>query len=157
VKLVGCRRHFRQSAGSLPPAPSGSDIDRLVEEAMKAALAGEVRDDINFGEYASLFGFFRSAVMQEGRLLEMAIEQAVRKNPDLNLLPTKPMPIVPAAQEMLRRSRASRLPTRPSVKQTRRTWFGTMRAAGFPVCASADKLAGFDTPRGLPECDAERA
>lgn len=31
---------------------------------MKAALAGEVLDDSTFGEYASLFGFFRSAVMQ---------------------------------------------------------------------------------------------
>jgi hypothetical protein len=52
----------------------------------------------------ALFGFFRSAVMQEGRLLELAIEQAVQKNPDLRLLPTKPMPIVPAAQEMLKRT-----------------------------------------------------
>jgi TolB-like protein/class 3 adenylate cyclase len=33
----------------------------------------------------------------------------------------------------------------------------TMRAAGFPVCASAAKLAEFDTPDRLPECDAERA
>lgn len=71
---------------------------------MKAALAGESRDDITFGDYASLFGFFRSAVMQEGRLLEMAIEQAVQNNPDLKLLPTKAMPIVPAAQEMLKRT-----------------------------------------------------
>jgi len=102
VRLAGYRRHFRQSAAFLPSGRS--DIDRLVEEAMKAALAGEGRDDITFGEYASLFGFFRSAVMQEGRLLEMAIEQAVQKNPDLKLLPAKPMPIVPAAQEMLKRT-----------------------------------------------------
>ncbi|AID30403.2 hypothetical protein BFX40_02470 [Mesorhizobium sp. SEMIA 3007] len=71
---------------------------------MKAALAGEVRGDITFGEYASLFGFFRSAVMQEGRLLEMAVELAVQRNPNLKLLPTKAMPIVPAAQEMLKRT-----------------------------------------------------
>ncbi|MER8882994.1 hypothetical protein [Mesorhizobium sp. M0816] len=71
---------------------------------MKAALAGDVRGDITFGEYASLFGFFRSAVMQEGRLLELAIGQAVQKNPDLKLLPTTAIPIVPAAQEMLKRT-----------------------------------------------------
>lgn len=104
VRLAGYRRHFRQSAGSLPLTPSGSDIDRLVDEAMKGALAGEIRDDSTFGQYASLFGFFRSAVMQEGRLLELAIEQAVRGNPILKLLPTKAMPIVPAALEMLRRT-----------------------------------------------------
>lgn len=104
LRLAGYRHHFPQSAGSLPPGPSDTNIDRLVHEAMKASLAGEVRDDITFGEYASLFGFFRSAVMQEGRLLELAIEQAVQKYPNLKLLPTKPMPIVPAAQEMLRRT-----------------------------------------------------
>lgn len=104
VRLAGYRRHFRQSAGSLPPGPSDNDIDRLVGEAMRAALAGEVRDDITFGDYASLFGFFRSAVMQEGRLLELSIEQAIQKNPNLKLLPTKAMPIVPAAQEMLKRT-----------------------------------------------------
>ncbi|MFU0504609.1 hypothetical protein [Pseudaminobacter sp. NGMCC 1.201702] len=71
---------------------------------MKAARAGEARDDSTFGDYASLFGFFRSAVMQEGRLLETAIEQAVQGNPDLKLLPTKAVPIVPAAQEMLKRT-----------------------------------------------------
>ena len=104
ARLPGYRRQFVQPKVFVPPGPVDNDIDRLVDEAMKAALAGESRDDITFGDYASLFGFFRSAVMQEGRLLEMAIEQAVQKNPDLKLLPTKPMPIVPAAQEMLKRT-----------------------------------------------------
>ncbi|MER9481935.1 hypothetical protein NKI74_21400 [Mesorhizobium sp. M0494] len=70
---------------------------------MNAALAVEVRRDITFGEYASLFGFIRSTVMHESRLLELAIGQAVQKNPDLKLLPTTAMPIVPVAQEMLKR------------------------------------------------------
>lgn len=109
VRLAGYRRHFRQSTGSPPLASTDNDTDRLVEEAMKAALAGETRDDVTFGEYASLFGFFRSAVMQEGRLLEMAIEQAVQRNPDLKLLTPKPMPIVPAAQEMLKRTPADEI------------------------------------------------
>lgn len=104
ARLAGYRRQFVQPKVFVPPGPAHSDVDRLVDEAMKAALAGESRDDITFGDYASLFGFFRSAVMQEGRLLEMAIEQAAQENPDLKLLPTKPMPIVPAAQEMLKRT-----------------------------------------------------
>jgi hypothetical protein len=98
------RRLFRQSTALPSPTVPNGDTDRLADDAMKAALAGEVRDDSTFGEYASLFGFFRSAVMQEGRLLETAIEQATQENPDLKLLPTKPMPIVPAAQEMLKRT-----------------------------------------------------
>jgi hypothetical protein len=99
---------LRQSTGS-PPASIDIATDRLVEEAMQAALAGEARDDITFGEFASLLGFFRSAVMQEGRLLELAIEQAALKNPDLKLVPAKPMPIVPAAQEMLKRTPADEI------------------------------------------------
>lgn len=105
ARLSGYRRHFPRSTGlQPPPSMSGNDIGRLADEAMKAALAGETRDDSTFGNYTSLFGFFRSAVMQEGRLLETAIEQAVQGNPDLKLLQTKPMPIVPAAQEMLKRT-----------------------------------------------------
>jgi hypothetical protein len=79
-------------------------VASLVDDAMTAALAGETRDDSTFGEYASVFGFCRSAVMQEGRLLEDSIALAVRRDPDLMLLPPKPMPIVPAAQEMLKRT-----------------------------------------------------
>jgi hypothetical protein len=85
-------------------AAETADADRLVDEAMKAALAAEAREDVTFGEYAPLFGFFRSAVMQEGRLVELAVEQAVRQDSDLALLPVKPLPIVPAAQEMLKRT-----------------------------------------------------
>jgi hypothetical protein len=76
---------------------------------MKATLAADARDDVTFGEYAPLLGFFRSAVMQEGRLVELAAEQAIRQDPDLTLLPVKPMPIVPAAQEMLKRTPADQL------------------------------------------------
>ncbi|WP_269930183.1 hypothetical protein [Aminobacter sp. HY435] len=104
ARLAGYRRQFVQPNVFMPSGASDNDIDKLVEEAFKASLAGEGRDDITFAEYASLFGFFRSAVMQEGRLLETAIEQVVQKNPNLKLLPTKPMPIVPAAQEMLKRT-----------------------------------------------------
>lgn len=123
VRLAGYRRHLLRSAGSSPTRSSNNDVDRLADEAMKAALAGEVRDDLTFGDYASLFGFFRSAVMQEGRLLEMAIEHAVLNNANLKLLPAKAMPIVPAAQEMLKRTpseeiKGVRFPSRVHATET---------------------------------------
>lgn len=71
---------------------------------MEAAQAGSVRADATFGDYASLFAFLRSCVMQEGRLLELAIAEAAQTNPDLMLIPPKAMPIVPSAQEMLKRT-----------------------------------------------------
>jgi hypothetical protein len=38
--------------------------------------------------------------MQEGRLLESSIASAVRQSSDLAMLPSKAMPIVPAAREI---------------------------------------------------------
>lgn len=65
MRLSGDRHDLGRSTGSLPSGSFDNDTDGLVDEAMKAALAGEVRGDITFGEYASLFGFFRSAVMHD--------------------------------------------------------------------------------------------
>lgn len=104
ARLAGYRRHFRGSRSTPPKDSNQLDGGSLVEESIRAVLSGETRDDVTFGDYASLVGFCRSTVMQEGRLLEMAIEQAIQRNPDLKLLPTSPMPIVPAAQEMLKRT-----------------------------------------------------
>lgn len=104
ARLTGYRRPFGQGGPNPLPTSLENDAERIVAGAMQAALAGEVRTDATFGEYASLFGFFRSAVMQEGRLLEVAIEHAIEREPHLKLLTTKPMPIVPAAQEMLKRT-----------------------------------------------------
>lgn len=104
ARLAGYRRHFGGPGGASPKDSNPQNGGALVDEAMRAALAGENRDDATFGDYAPLVGFCRSSVMQEGRLLEMAIEQAVQRNSDLKLLPTQAMPIVPAAQEMLKRT-----------------------------------------------------
>ena len=104
ARSAGYRRHCRRVGSQAPKVSHQDDVGFLVDEAMKAALAGETREDSTFGDYASVFGFCRSAVMQEGRLLEDSIAQAVRRHPDLMLLPPKPMPIVPAAQEMLKRT-----------------------------------------------------
>lgn len=78
--------------------------EQLVSELMVAAQAGSVRADATFGNYAPLFGFLRSCVMQEGRLLELAIAEAAHSVPSLKLLPPRAMPIVPSAQEMLKRT-----------------------------------------------------
>jgi hypothetical protein len=126
ARLSGYRRHSGQGVISGPrPHAEAADTDRLVDEAMKAALATEAREDVTFGEYAALFGFFRSAVMQEGRLVELAVEQAVRQDPDLALLPIRAMPIVPAAQEMLKRTppdqlKGVRVPSRVHATETYR-------------------------------------
>lgn len=104
ASLAGYRRHSQKVDTPTHHDSLPTDVGSLVDDAMVAALAGETRCDNTFGDYAPVFGFCRSAVMQEGRLLEDAIAMAVRLHPDLMLLPPKPMPIVPAAQEMLKRT-----------------------------------------------------
>ncbi len=104
ARMAGYRRHFRQVGLRALKDSHHAEVASLVDGAMTSALAGEARDDSTFGDYASVFGFCRSAVMQEGRLLEDSIALALRRHPDLMLLPPKPMPIVPAAQEMLKRT-----------------------------------------------------
>lgn len=99
------RRHFGSPATVSSSAPRvAPDCDRLVEEALTAALERDVRVDPTFGDYATLGGFFRSAEMQDGRLLETALDEVLQGNPNLLLLPPKAMPIVPAATEMLKRT-----------------------------------------------------
>lgn len=71
---------------------------------MHAALAGKVRTDLTFREYASLFGFFRSAVLQESRWLEVAIAHTIEREAHLKLRANKAMPMISAAQEMLKRT-----------------------------------------------------
>jgi hypothetical protein len=63
--------------------------------------------------------------MQEGRLVELAVEQAIRQESDLALLPIRAMPIVPAAQEMLKRTpvdqlKGVRVPARVHATETYR-------------------------------------
>jgi len=105
ARRAGYRRHFAFPATGTPAGRRAEpDSNRLVEEALNAALEREVRIDPTFGDYASLGGFFRSAEMQDGRLLETALDEVLKANPNLLLLPPKAMPIVPAATEMLKRT-----------------------------------------------------
>lgn len=98
------RHHMRNLGGRASLASDGEDVDMLVDGAVEAALAGTVREDRTLGAYAPLLGFCHAALMQEGRLIEDSIAHAARRHPDLKLVPSKPMPIVPAAEEMLRRT-----------------------------------------------------
>lgn len=106
ANLANYRRLFHRSTPQRSVEQTDSELDALVDGAMAATLASEARADGTFGDYARLFGFCRSAVMQEGRLLEVAIAHATKANPNLKLFPVKPMPIVPAACEMLKRTAA---------------------------------------------------
>lgn len=104
VRTAGSRSYPRSVYPQDEKRDPGDRSELLVTELMDAAQAGSVRADQTFGEYASLFSFLRSCVMQEGRLLELAIAEAAQAHPNLKLLPVKAMPIVPSAQEMLKRT-----------------------------------------------------
>lgn len=124
ARLIG-RRHRVRNLGRASSNCEDDDIGLLVDEAMKSALAGATRDDRTLGAYASLHGFCHAALMQEGRLVEDAIAAAVRRNPELRLVPSKPLPIVPAAQEMLMRTppeeiQGVRFPSRVHASETYR-------------------------------------
>lgn len=117
VRAAGLRSYPRPMPRQNDEQGRGDGGELLVSKLMEAAQAGSVRPDLTFGDYAHLFGFLRSCVMQEGRLLELAIAEAAQSNPDLKLLPPKAMPIVPSAQEMLKRTpghaiRGVRFPSR---------------------------------------------
>lgn len=109
--------------GASRPPPPDDGLGELAHRAMAAALAGEARPDDTFGEYAGLFSLLRSSVYQEGRLLELAIAHLAGGNPDLKVLPSKPLPIVPSALELLKRNmpetiRGIRLPSEVHSSQT---------------------------------------
>ena len=109
--------------GASRPPPPEDGLGELAHRAMAAALAAEARPDDTFGAYAGLFSLLRSSVYQEGRLLELAIAHLAGTNPDLKVIPAKPLPIVPSALELLKRNgpetiRGIRLPSEVHSSQT---------------------------------------
>lgn len=123
MKIDRSRRRFpeghRQGPGTLTVGASTSAARRLlpstddssqdgayglIEEAVRASMVGEPRNDETFGAFSALLGFFRSAAMQEGLLIEAAIRHTIEIHPGLKLLPARAMPVVPAALEMLKRT-----------------------------------------------------
>jgi hypothetical protein len=91
---------------------SRSSIDDLEEhfkmitdKTIAAVVACEPKPDRVFGEFSELVSFVRSVAFHEGRLLEWGIAAVARCNPDLLILPPdRPMPIVPAAVQLLKKN-----------------------------------------------------
>jgi hypothetical protein len=90
----------------------GLSIDRLDEQfktitdkAIASIIACEPKPDRVFGEFSEFVSVVRSVAFHEGRLLEWGIAAVARCNPDLLILPPdRPMPIVPAAVQLLKKN-----------------------------------------------------
>jgi hypothetical protein len=81
------------------------EFESLVDKAIRAIIACDPKPDRIFGNFAELVSVARSVAFHEGILLERGIAAIARCNPDLVILPPdRPMPIVPAAIELLRKN-----------------------------------------------------
>lgn len=81
------------------------DLERLVAQAVEAVRACSAKPDPTFGSWAELVAAIRSTAFHEGMLLERGVARVALCNPDLIVVPQdRPMPIVPAAKEFLRRN-----------------------------------------------------
>jgi len=88
------------NAPELEPILSG-----LVDQALEAIRAGKARSDEVFGDYAELNSFVRAVTFHEGILLEQGLERLASLSPDLRVIKlSEPLPIVPAALELLERN-----------------------------------------------------
>jgi hypothetical protein len=77
----------------------------MIDKAIRAIVSCDPKPDRIFGEFSELASVARSVAFHEGKLLEWGIAAIARCNPDLLILPTdRPMPIVPAAIELLRKN-----------------------------------------------------
>jgi len=93
----------RASIADLEP-----EFESMIDKAMRAITAYEPNTDRTFGKYSELVSVTRSVAFHEGKLLERGIAAIARCNPDLVILPgDRPMPIVPAAVELLRKNELS--------------------------------------------------
>jgi hypothetical protein len=82
-----------------------ADFAVLVDKAMEAVRSAVEREDAVFGAFNGLRSTLQSITYHEGRLLEWGLLRLARCNPDLIVLPqNRPMPIVPAALEILARN-----------------------------------------------------
>jgi hypothetical protein len=82
-----------------------ADFTLLVDKAMEAVHSATEREDAVFGAFNGLRSTLQSITYHEGRLLEWGLLRLARCNPDLIVLPqNRPMPIVPAALEVLARN-----------------------------------------------------
>ena len=81
------------------------DLERLVEQAIDAVSGCSAKPDTTFGVWAEIVAAIRSTAFHEGKLLERGIARLSSCNPDLSVVSLeRPMPVVPAAREVLRRN-----------------------------------------------------
>lgn len=81
------------------------DLERLVAQAVNAVRACSAKPDDTFGDWGELVAAIRSTAFHEGMLLERGVARLALCNPNLIVVPLdRPMPIVPAAREILRRN-----------------------------------------------------
>lgn len=80
-------------------------FETMIDKAIGSVVACDAKPDRIFGQFAELASVARSVAFHEGKLLEWGIAAIARCNPDLVILPPdRPMPIVPAAIELLKKN-----------------------------------------------------
>ncbi|OPH83123.1 hypothetical protein [Nitrobacter vulgaris] len=102
LSSVAVRRAYscRASISDLEP-----EFKSMVDKAIQAIVAYEPNPDRIFGKYSELASVARSVAFHEGKLLEWGIAAIAKCNPDLVILPPdRPMPIVPAAIQLLKKN-----------------------------------------------------
>jgi hypothetical protein len=81
------------------------EFESMTDKAIRTIVACEPKPDRIFGKYSELASVGRSVAFHEGKLLEWGIARIARCNPDLVILPPdRPMPIVPAAIQLLKKN-----------------------------------------------------
>lgn len=81
------------------------EFESMVDKAIRAIGACDPKPDHIFGDFTEFVSVVRSVAFHEGKLLEWGIAAIARCNPDLVILPPdRPMPIVPAAIELLKKN-----------------------------------------------------
>lgn len=81
------------------------EFESIIDKAIGAIVACEPKPDHIYGKYVEFVSVARSVAFHEGKLLEWGITAIARYNHDLVILPPdRPMPIVPAAVELLKKN-----------------------------------------------------
>jgi hypothetical protein len=106
MKTAKPRVPRRQTYSSRAPIDELTPVfESMIDKTIRAVVACDAKPDRIFGEYSELASVARSVAFHEGKLLEWGIAAIARSNPDLIILPPdRPMPIVPAAIELLKKN-----------------------------------------------------
>lgn len=96
--------HAALGPSSVPPELEPI-LAGLVKQSFENIRSGTAREDEVFGDYADLNFLVRAVTFHEGKLLEAGLERIAALDPDLRVVRlAEPLPIVPAALELLERN-----------------------------------------------------